>query len=468
MTPAEYLPFERGLEDGLLIYWRRLNTFLLVMGVSGVVLSAGHFLLDGNRVHTSIGIVTMLTLPMVIWFAYRVACTFRESVHLRRQNSELLEELRRRREAAEEANVAKSRFLAVASHDLRQPLHALGLFVQALQESSIAAQERHIVGNILRSVDAMEELFDALLDISRLDAGIVRPRIATIPLAPLMERVRAEYDSAAREKGLKLRVVRNSLFVRSDAVLIERIMRNLLANAVRYTDRGRVILGARRTADSVRIEVWDSGRGIPQDKHREIFQEFHQLDNPARGLGLGLAIVKRLVKLLDHPLELRSQLGRGSVFAMTVPRGRREDFISGEADGQIVVDRDVANSLILVVDDEPDVRDSILAMLGQWRGEVVAAESCAEMLRKLVSIQRVPDLIVANYRLRQESGIDVIARLREKFNAQVPALLITGETGVEQLREAAKSGLLVLRKPLVPSRLRALIATLRREQTRAA
>ena len=174
------------------------------------------------------------------------------------------------------------------------------------------------------------------------------------------------------------------------------------------------------------------------------------------------------MKLLDHPLELRSQLGRGSVFAVTVPRGRREDFISGEADGQIVVDRDVANSLILVIDDEPDVRDSILAMLGQWRGEVVAAESCADMLRKLVSIQRIPDLIVANYQLRQESGIDVIARLREEFNAQVPALLITGDMGVEQLRKAAESGLLVLRKPLVPSRLRALIATLRRELTRAA
>jgi CheY-like chemotaxis protein/anti-sigma regulatory factor (Ser/Thr protein kinase) len=288
-----------------------------------------------------------------------------------------------------------------------------------------------------------------------------------------MDRVRLEYEAAASQKGLSLRVASNSLFVRSDPVLLERIMRNFVANSVRYTDRGKIVLGARRSAASIRIEVWDSGRGIPKDKHREIFQEFRQLDNPQRdrrkGLGLGLAIVERLVKLLNHPLELRSQLGKGSMFAVTVPRGRREDFVPGEADGQIFVDRDVANSLILVVDDEPDVRESMLALLGRWRCEVVAAESCEEMLQKLISVQRMPDLIVSDYRLKGgENGIEVVARLREEFNAQVPALLITGETGIEQLREAEESGLHVLHKPLNPSRLRALIANLRRERTRAA
>jgi CheY-like chemotaxis protein len=319
----------------------------------------------------------------------------------------------------------------------------------------------------------MEDLFNSLLDVSRLDAGIVRPRVSTIALAPLMDRVRAEYEPAASQKQLSLEVAPNTLFVRSDPVLLERIMRNLVANAVRYTDRGKVVLGARRSADSIRIEVWDSGRGIPKDKHREIFQEFRQLDNPQRdrrkGLGLGLAIVERLVKLLDHPLELRSQLGKGSMFAVTVPRGRREDFVPGEADGQIVVDRDVANSLILVVDDEPDVRESMMTLLGRWRCEVVTAESCDEMLQKLISVRRIPDLIVSDYRLKKgESGIDVVARLREEFNAQVPALLVTGDTGIEPLREAEESGLHVLYKPLNPSRLRALIANLRRERTRAA
>jgi signal transduction histidine kinase/CheY-like chemotaxis protein len=445
-----------------------------------VLLSSVPFFLEGDSVHVTLGTMLFVFVAAATHFTYGISRTIARAIALRFENIDLIHELRHQtlaaekaRETAEEANVAKSRFLAAAGHDLRQPLHALGFFVDALQEQSLPPDGRAVVSNIRRSVDAMEDLFNSLLDVSRLDAGIVRPRIATIALAPLMERVRLEYDPAASQKDLSLRITRNTLFVRSDPVLLERIMRNLVANAVRYTDRGRVILGARRTADAVRIEVWDSGRGIPKDKHREIFQEFRQLDNPQRdrrkGLGLGLAIVERLVKLLDHPLELRSQLGKGSVFAVTVPRGRREEFVPGEADGQIVVDRDVANSLILVIDDEPDVRDSMLALLGKWRCEVIAAESCNAMLEKLVSIKRMPDLIVSDYRLKgEENGIEVIARLREEFNAQVPALLITGDTGIEQLREAEESGLHVLHKPLNPSRLRALIANMRRERTRAA
>jgi signal transduction histidine kinase len=445
-----------------------------------VLLSSVPFFLEGDSVHVTLGAMLFVFVAAATHFTYGISRTIARAIALRFQNTDLIEELRNQtlvaeaaRQAAEEANVAKSRFLAAAGHDMRQPLHALGFFVDALQEHSLPPDGRAVVANIRRSVDAMEDLFNSLLDVSRLDAGIVRPRIATIPLAPLMERVRLEYEPAARQKELALTIVNNSLFVRSDPVLLERVMRNLVSNAVRYTDRGRVILGARRTAEAVRIEVWDSGRGIPKDKHREIFQEFRQLHNPERdrrkGLGLGLAIVERLVNLLDHALELRSQPDRGSVFAVTVPRGRREEFVPGEADGQIVVDRDVANSLILVVDDEPDVRDSMLALLGKWRCEVIAAGSSTEMLEKLVSVQRMPDLIVSDYRLRgEESGIEVVARLREEFNAQVPALLITGDTGMEQLREAEESGLHVLHKPLNPSRLRALIANLRRERTRAA
>jgi two-component system, sensor histidine kinase len=448
--------------------------------IPSVLLTSVPFFLEGDSVHVTLGTMLFVFVAAATHFTYGISRTIARAIALRFENIDLIDELRTQhqvaeqaRDAAEEANVAKSRFLAAAGHDLRQPLHALGFFVDALQEQSLPADGRAIVSNIRRSVDVMEDLFNSLLDVSRLDAGIVRPRVATIALAPLMDRVRGEYETAATQKELSLRVARNSLFVRSDPVLLERIMRNLVANAVRYTDRGKIVLGARRGKDTIRIEVWDSGRGIPKDKHREIFQEFRQLDNPQRdrrkGLGLGLAIVERLVKLLDHPLELRSQLGKGSMFAVTVPRGRREDFVPGEADGQIFVDRDVANSLILVVDDEPDVRESMQALLGRWRCEVVVAESCDEMLKKLVSVQRMPDLIVADYRLKEgENGIDVVARLREEFNAQVPALLITGDTGIEQLREAEESGLHVLHKPLNPSRLRALIANLRRERTRAA
>src|SRR3954467_8897281 len=384
-----------------------------------VLLSSVPFFIEGDSVHVTLGAMLFVFVAAATHFTYAISRTIARAIALRFENTDLIDELRdqtlaaeQAREAAEEANVAKSRFLAAAGHDLRQPLHALGFFVDALQEQSLPADGRSIVTNIRRSVDVMEDLFNSLLDVSRLDAGIVRPRVATIALAPLMERVRVEYEPVATQKELSLRVPGNSLFVKSDPVLLERIMRNLVANAIRYTDRGKVVLGARRSAHGVRIEVWDSGRGIPKDKHREIFQEFRQLDNPQRdrrkGLGLGLAIVERLVKLLDHPLELRSQPGKGSMFAFTVPRGRREDFIPGEADGKIVVDRDVANSLILVVDDEPDVRESMIALLGRWRCEVVAAESCEEMLQKLIYVQRIPDLIVSDYRLKEgENGIDV-------------------------------------------------------------
>ena len=442
-----------------------------------VLLSSVPFFLEADSVHVTLGVMLLVFVAAATHFTYGIAQTIARAIALRFENIDLIDELRNQtvaaeqaRKAAEEANVAKSRFLAAAGHDLRQPLHALGFFVDALQEHSLAADGRAVVVNIRRSVDAMEDLFNSLLDVSRLDAGIVRPRIVTIPLDPLMQRVRLEYDPAASQKDLSLGVVPSSLFVRSDPVLLERIMRNLVANAIRYTDRGRILIGARRTAESVRIEIWDTGRGIPKDKHEEIFQEFRQLENPERdrrkGLGLGLAIVERLVKLLNHSLELTSELGKGSVFAISVPRGRREEFVPGEADGQIVVDRDVADALILVVDDEPAVREGMLALLAKWRCEVIAAESCTEMLEKLVSVRRMPDLIVSDYRLRgEENGIEVVARLREEFNAQVPALLITGDTGMEELRQAEESGLHVLHKPLNPSRLRALIANLRRERT---
>jgi signal transduction histidine kinase/CheY-like chemotaxis protein len=453
---------------------------LLAYLFPSVLLSAVPYFLEGDSMHVTLGAMMFVFVAAAGYFTFPISRMIESAIRLRFQNIDLIGELRDQkraadeaREAAEEANVAKSRFLAAASHDLRQPLHALGFFVDALQEQALPVEGRTAIANIRRSVEAMSGLFNSLLDVSRLDAGIVRPQVATIALAPMLERVRAEFEAAAHQKDLSLKLVRNSAFVRSDPVLLERIVRNLVANAVRYTDRGRIVLGCRRRGESIRVEVWDSGRGIPDDKRCEIFQEFRQLDNPQRdrrkGLGLGLAIVERLVKLLDHSLELRSRPGVGSMFAISLPRGRREDYVPGDAAGQIVVDRDVANSLILVIDDELDVRDSMVALLGKWRCEVVAAQSFPEMLEKLVAVQRLPDLIVSDFRLSgAENGIEVVARLRDEFNAQVPALLITGDTGPEELREVEKSGLHILHKPLNPSRLRSLIASLRRERTRAA
>ncbi|HUI60662.1 MAG TPA: hybrid sensor histidine kinase/response regulator [Steroidobacteraceae bacterium] len=449
------------------------------------------FFFAGGLLHVTIGALTLASLLLVIRFALRVSRNFSSSVRVRLQNSELVAELRRQKDCAEEANIAKSRFLAVASHDLRQPLHALGLFVHALQESALAVQERQIVGNIRRSVDAMEELFDALLDISRLDAGTVRPRLETFGLAALFERLRFEYGPIAEQKGLSLRVMPTCAFVRSDPSLLARVVRNLVANAVRYTDRGGLVLGCRRQGRSIRIEVWDSGRGIPTHKQREIFREFTQLDGAdhaaRKGLGLGLAIAERLARLLNHPLDMRSVPGRGSVFSITVPRGREEDLITATG-SELPAAFDLSGVLILVVDHEPAVCQAMEALLGKWHCDVITARSGTEMKEKLATVRQVPDLIIADYRPRAvvnpgtraaplaacppqmgaAHALAVVEMLRSEFNTEVPALLLTADTGGDRLaRDREVGGLPVLQKPLNPARLRTLMANLlRSDRTR--
>jgi len=297
-----------------------------------LLLSAVPFFMEGDSVHVSLGIMLLLFVAATTHFTIGVSRTIVDAIKLRFENINLIGELRGQttaaesaRQAAEEANIGKSRFLAAASHDLRQPLHALGFFVDALRGHTSPEERTQIARNIRRSVDTMEELFNALLDVSRLDAGIVEPHVVTVPLAPLLERVRFEFEPFARQKGLSLRAKNTRALVRSDPALLERVIRNLVANAVRYTDRGGIVIGCRPRAGAIRIEVWDSGRGIPPDKHHEIFQEFYQLENPERdrhkGLGLGLAIIERLTRLLDHRIELRSTVGKGSMFCVTVPRG---------------------------------------------------------------------------------------------------------------------------------------------------
>ena len=435
------------------------------------VLSAGPFLLEGDAWHQGIGLATLAFLPVPLRYAGRLCRALRASIDVRLRNAELVEELRAQKKAAEEANIAKSRFLAVASHDLRQPLHALALFVQALQDSSLPAHERQLVGNVRRSVDAMEELFDALLDISRLDAGAVRARTQTIPLADVLERLSFEYGAVAQQKGLSLRVMKTSLYVRSDPTLLARIVRNLVANAIRYTDQGRVVIGCRRRGERVSIEVWDTGPGIAADKRSQVFQEFTQLDNPERdrrkGLGLGLAIVERLAKLLGHSVELRSEVGRGSVFAVTAVRGHHEDHAILDLDAEFTAGFDLKGILALVIESELAGRAALEELLSTWNCEVIAAGSGAEMGAKLGELRRIPDLIIAARRLRgDENGAAVVEMLRNEFNSEVPALLVSSAPGVAGLPargercESEGRELPILHKPFNPAHLRTLINSL--------
>jgi CheY-like chemotaxis protein/anti-sigma regulatory factor (Ser/Thr protein kinase) len=379
-----------------------------------------------------------------------------EMLRLRFENADLAAALRVQKEAAEAASLAKTRFLASASHDLRQPVHALGLFVGALRGYPLDDTPRQLVDRIEDSVSAMDGLFSALLDISRLDAGVVAPEWQIFPIQPLLDRVLRDYAVEAAAKGVSLRARKAAWFVRSDPVLLERILRNLVSNAVRYTDRGGVLVGCRKRA-ALRIEVWDSGKGIPKADLQRVFEEFYQLDNPERdrahGLGLGLAIVRRLADLLGHALHIASRPGRGSVFAVDVPLAE-----AARAARPIPAPGTARRGLILVVDDETAIQDGMRSLLQGWGHEVICAGSGAEMLGRVADRPTRPDLIICDYRLRgSETGAEVISRLQRHFDHPIAGLLITGDTAPDRLEEATRSGLLLLHKPVANSRLRAAV-----------
>jgi signal transduction histidine kinase/CheY-like chemotaxis protein len=360
------------------------------------------------------------------------------------------------------ANLAKSRFLAAASHDLRQPLHALGLFVAQLRARANAAERERLVDRIDAAVAAMNELFNALLDIAKLDAGVLAPDLTEFPIEHLLKRTESTFATAAREKGLRLRVLPSGAWVCSDFILLERILLNLVSNALRYASSGGVVIGCRRRAGLLRIEVCDSGPGIPEDQRQNIFAEFYQLVGPKRnrhgGLGLGLAIVERLCRLLDHPLELTSTLGRGSRFTVVVPLvAAPAKSINAPLAPPIVLDA-TAGKLVVVIDDDEMVLAGMGGILKGWGCQVVTAASA---LTGLTDHERRPDLIISDYRLADgKDGIEAIERLRSEFGAPIPAFLVSGDTSAERLRAVRARGYHLLHKPVPPMALRAMVSRL--------
>jgi signal transduction histidine kinase len=370
------------------------------------------------------------------------------------------------------ANLAKSRFLATAGHDLRQPLHALGLFIAQLHNDPDAAGRARIVERIDAAVAMMNRLFNALWDMTQLEAG-VRPDLTEFPIARLLAATETTFGETAGEKGLQLRVVSSSLWVRSDVVRLGQILLNLVSNAVRYTDHGGVVVGCRRHGKKVRIEVWDSGPGIPGDQQRKIFDEFYRIAGSGRdgqgGLGLGLANVDRLCQLLEHPIGLTSTLGKGSCFAVEVPLADgRANQAPRPAARPAATDATIGK-LIVVIDDDPLVLESTGGLLRSWGCLVVAADSCGAALARLAEGDRKPDLIICDYRLSEaeseieaegEWGIEAIEHLRSALQAPVPAFLISGDTVPERLIEARASGYQLLPKPVTAIALRALVSHL--------
>jgi signal transduction histidine kinase/ActR/RegA family two-component response regulator len=389
--------------------------------------------------------------------------SFKQMVGLRIRTEAFAADLQRQKEIAERASLAKSSFLAAASHDLRQPVHALGLFVGALRGVAMPPEGHRLLEQIETSTSAMDGLFAALLDISRLDAGVVEPHPRAFAIGPLLDRICRDHVDEAKAKGVSLVCAPCSLVVETDPVLMERIVRNLVSNAVRYTDRGRILVGCRRQGAMVWAQVWDTGLGIPADQHERVFQEYYQLGNSERdrtkGLGLGLAIVRRLTDLLGCGLTLRSQPGRGSCFEVAVPLAMGVAAV-GQADPPEPSGA-LALGLVVVVDDEQAIREATSALVRGWGHDVVAAGSGDEAIRRLSTCSLRPALLICDYRLRDgENGIAVIERLRSEYNEALPAILITGDTAPARLAEAQASGLLLLHKPVSNGKLRAAIGRL--------
>jgi signal transduction histidine kinase/CheY-like chemotaxis protein len=385
------------------------------------------------------------------------------AARLRESYAGLEKKVEERTRELESANQAKSRFLAAASHDLRQPMHALGLFIAQLRDRIHEPETLAFVGKVESAVTALQELLDALLDISRLDAGVVSPTPVDFRLQLLFTRLEAAFAPQAERKGVRLRAAPTRLAALSDPVLLERILINLLANAVRYTERGAILLGCRRRADHVRIEVWDTGIGIAPEHREAIFQEFYQVGNPerdrAKGLGLGLAIAARLARLLDNRIEMRSHPGKGSVFAIELPVGVAR--VEAEAASALAPIETLPGARVLVVDDDALVREAMVSVLRQWGCRVTMAASGEEAIARFDSEDEKPEAVLCDYRLPNgETGVDVIARLRAAAGRPIPAALITGDTAPERLREAKLAGHTLLHKPVHPAKLRALLEQL--------
>jgi len=430
------------------------------------------FALRGGELRWIIVLMFLLWIPTVASLARRYSATLVNALELRFRNDALVEDLTAQKRLAEQASLAKSRFLASASHDLRQPVHALGMFVGALRGLKLPARARTLIDHVDASVAAMDGLFMSLLDISRLDAGVVEAAPVPVALQPMIARICRDLAGEAAAKGLDLRAVPTGLAVVSDPIHLERIARNLIGNAVRYTAKGGVLVGARREGRAgVRLEVWDTGPGIAHADQEAVFEEFYQLSNPDRdrtkGLGLGLPIVRRLALILGHGLALESRPGRGAVFRVSLPRTAPppapERLPRASALGE------QRPGLVLVVDDEAAIRIGMAELLSGWGHTVMAAADADEALSLARGAGRAPDLIVSDFRLRGEDGIAVIARLNAVFG-DTPAILLTGDTAPERLREAEASGYPLLHKPVAHGRLRAAVTNLlrRRENLPAA
>ncbi|WP_142848656.1 NahK/ErcS family hybrid sensor histidine kinase/response regulator [Telmatospirillum sp. J64-1] len=371
--------------------------------------------------------------------------------------------LREAKTAADQANLSKTKFLAAASHDLLQPLNAARVFATALSERRLSATNRALAENTVSALEAVDELLNALLDISKLDAGVLNAQPVDFNVDSLLAAMAAEHVLQARAKGLSLKVRPCSCVLRSDQRLLGRILRNFISNAIRYTPRGRILVGCRRQDDGLLIGVWDTGIGIPEDKLGDIFEEFRRLQNDSRekGMGLGLAIVERICRKLGHRIVVRSVPGRGSMFGVVVPYGDSLTVQVRDDLSPVHRGNNLAGALVLVLDNDAKVLSGMSALLEGWSCDVLSASSRAEALALLEADGRRPELLIVDYHLDEgDIGLDAIAALQSRLGGRVPAIVVTANHTPEVQSAVSAAGWHLLNKPIKPAKLRSLMAHL--------
>jgi len=386
---------------------------------------------------------------------------------LTRLNSELAQA----KSTAEDANISKTRFLAAASHDILQPLNAARLYVTSLVERRNGGEDSRLVENIDDSLEAIEEILGALLDISRLDAGAMTTSISSFKMADLMRSLEIEFAPIARAKGLELTFVPCSLPVQSDRSLLRRLLQNFISNAIKYTPRGRVLVGCRRHGQSLQIAVYDTGVGIPVAKRGEIFKEFHRLEQGARiarGLGLGLSIVERLARVLNHGIAIDANAGGGSVFSVTVPVAKAVNHTAAVTSATPLSRTPVSGALIVCIENDPAILDGMKTLLTAWDAEVIAATDPDSAIAAIESSGGSVTGLLVDYHLDRGNGVAAIREIRRRFGENIPAILITADRSPNVRAAAREENIAILNKPVKPASLRALLGQWRAQQVVAA
>jgi len=434
------------------------SLYIYVFGVTLPLLA--RLMLAGDETHWILASMLLLFLIGALSAGRELSKTFWKSLWQRYENDLLIAQLTEQKAIAETANRDKSRFLASASHDLRQPLQALVLFSEALQEVTREHDTRHLAMQMGKSVSALVGMFDELLDISKFDAGVVQAVRKHFKSQEVFDRLHADFTPLALAKGLELAVLKTGLVGYSDPHLLERILRNLIANAIRYTDAGKVTVSCQCIGDKLQFDVMDTGVGIHADNIPHIFEEYYQVDNQHRdrlkGLGLGLAIVRRMQELLGCKVAVVSEPALGSIFSFSVGLGD-----PSQLDQPLLPQHarhDLSGVTVALVEDDQDIRQMVTALLKQWGCQVSDGELPQEVLNKMASAGTRPDMLICDYRLPQGlTAIDAIRQMRALWDKDIPTLVLTGDTAPQTLREIQASGALLLHKPIAPARLRSIM-----------